>query len=42
MDWPLNAAAIQAIDRILERTITGPVSPDFMASPPASARRPVA
>jgi aryl-alcohol dehydrogenase-like predicted oxidoreductase len=36
MGWSLDAAAMREIDRILDRTITNPVGPEFMA-PPATA-----
>jgi aryl-alcohol dehydrogenase-like predicted oxidoreductase len=36
MGWSLDAAAMREIDRILDRTITNPVGPEFMA-PPAPA-----
>lgn len=36
LDWKLDAAALAEIDRILAKTITDPVGPEFMA-PPAGA-----
>ena len=36
MGWSLDAAAMREIDRILDRTVTNPVGPEFMA-PPAPA-----
>jgi aryl-alcohol dehydrogenase-like predicted oxidoreductase len=36
MGWSLDAEEMREIDRILDRTVTNPVGPDFMA-PPASA-----
>ena len=42
MGWSLDVAAMREIDRILERTITNPVGPEFMAPPQAAAESLVA
>jgi aryl-alcohol dehydrogenase-like predicted oxidoreductase len=38
MGWKLDGAAMREIDRILRRTVTDPIGPEFMA-PPSRARR---
>jgi aryl-alcohol dehydrogenase-like predicted oxidoreductase len=39
MGWSLDAAAMREIDSILDRTITNPVGPEFMAPPVGGADR---
>jgi hypothetical protein len=39
MGWSLDEAAMQEIDRILERTITSRVGPEFMAPSAAPAEQ---
>jgi len=34
VDWKLDAAALEEIDRIVQRNVTNPVGPEFMAPPP--------
>jgi aryl-alcohol dehydrogenase-like predicted oxidoreductase len=39
MGWSLDAAAMREIDRILDRTVTNPVGPEFMAPPAPAGER---